>query len=191
MLHNACRSTPRPCRVSSLCWTGSYAKRKGRKKAYTGNERMFGNVWMRPPARRIPSNSNSRIAIAEVASLRRDEETLVETLSELRVRVATERQRKENLQRQRQPMAIRLAELEDLIGDRQRDIANYAARVEQFASENLPLCARIEQLQIEQSEAEADVGRLLQDRAQQVEALEAVDLNLGHLRKPFSDCQGM
>jgi chromosome segregation protein len=130
-------------------------------------------------------------AIAEVDSLRRDEETLVDVLNELRVRVATERQRKENLQRQRQPMAIRLAELEDLIVDRQRDIANYAARVEQFASENLTLCTRIEQLQIEQSEAEADVGRLLQDRAQQVEALEAVDLNLRHLRKQLSDCQEM
>src|SRR6202045_2623460 len=189
MLHNACRSTPRPCRVSSLCWTGSYAKRKGRKKAYTGNERMFGNVWMRPPARRIPSNSNSRIAIAEVASLRRDEETLVETLSELRVRVATERQRKENLQRQRQPMTVRLAELKDLIVQRQRDIANYAARIEQFAHENANLRDRIEQLQGEQSEAEAGVSHLLEDRAEQVRALEAVDLNLRQLRKQLADCQ--
>ena len=130
-------------------------------------------------------------AIAEVDSLRRDEETLVDVLNELRVRVATERQRKENLQRQRQPMAIRLAELKDLIVNRQRDIANYAARIEQFANENATLRARIEQLQREQSEAEAEVGRLLQDRAQQVEALEAVDLNLRQLRKQLSDCQEM
>jgi len=128
-------------------------------------------------------------AMADVDSLRRDEETLVDVLNELRVRVATERQRKENLQRQRQPMAVRLAELKDLIANRQRDIANYATRIEQYATENVTLRARIEQLQIEQSEAEAEVGRLLQDRAQQVASLEAVDLNLRHLRKQLSDCQ--
>jgi chromosome segregation protein len=144
------------------------------------------------------SNSNRELdklqaelatAIAEVASLRRDEETLVETLSELRVRVATERQRKENLQRQRQPMTVRLAELKDLIVQRQRDIANYTARIEQFAHENANLRDRIEQLQGEQSEAEAGVSHLLEDRAEQVRALEAVDLNLRQLRKQLADCQ--
>ena len=130
-------------------------------------------------------------ARAEVVSLRRDEETLLDVLNELRVRVATERQRKENLQRQRQPMAVRLAELKDLIVNRQRDISNYIARIEQFKKENATLHARIEQLQTEQSDAETDVGRLQQDRAQQVDALEAVDLNLRHLRKQLGDCQEM
>ena len=130
-------------------------------------------------------------AIAEVDSLRRDEETLVDVLNELKVRVATERQRKENLQRQRQPMAVRLVELKDLIINRQRDIANYAARIEQFANENATLRATIEQLQSEKSEAESDVSRLLQDRAKQVAALEAVDLNLRQLRRQLSDCHEM
>ena len=128
-------------------------------------------------------------AIAEVDALRRDEETLVDVLNELRVRVATERQRKESLQQQRQPMAIRLAELKDLIVNRRRDIANYTARIEQFANENATLRARIEELQRGQSEVDAEVVRLLQNRGQQVEALEAVDLNLRQLRKQLSDCQ--
>lgn len=144
------------------------------------------------------SNSNSELvrlqaelatATAEVASLRHEEETLVETLSELRVRVATERQRKENLQRQRQPITLRVAELKDLIVQRRRDIANYTARIEQFARENATLRDRIERLQGEQSEAEAEVGSLLEDRAAQVRALEAVDLNLRQLRKQLADCQ--
>jgi chromosome segregation protein len=126
-----------------------------------------------------------------VDSLRRDEETLSDVLNELKVRVATERQRKENLQRQRQPMALRLAELQDLILSRQRDISSYTARLEQFAQENATLRIRVEQLQIEQSEAEAGVDRIFQDRAAQVGALEAVDLNLRHLRKQLSDCQEM
>jgi chromosome segregation protein len=130
-------------------------------------------------------------AITEINSLRRDEETLADVVNELRVRVATERQRKENLQRQRLPMAVRMAELKDLIVNRQRDIANYAARIEQYAKETATLRASIEQLQIERSEAETEVGRLQKDRAQHVEALEAVDLNLRHLRKQLSDCQEM
>jgi chromosome segregation protein len=130
-------------------------------------------------------------AIAEVETLRRDEETLVDILNELKVRVATERQRKENLQRQRQPLAIRLAELKDLIVNRQRDISNYQGRIEQFATENASLRGRIEQLQGEKSEAEAEVNRLLQDRTQQIAALEAVDLNLRQLRKQLTDCQEM
>jgi chromosome segregation protein len=130
-------------------------------------------------------------AIVEVETLRRDEETLVDILNELKVRVATERQRKENLQRQRQPLAIRLAELKDLIVNRQRDIANYQGRIEQFATENATLRGRIEQLQGEKSEAEAEVNRLLQDRTQQIAALEAVDLNLRQLRKQLTDCQEM
>ena len=107
-------------------------------------------------------------SITAVDSLRRDEETLSDVLNELKVRVATERQKKENLQQQRQPMAIRLAELQDLIVSRRRDIASYTARIEQFAQENATLRVRMEQLQIEQAEAEAGVGRILQDRAEQV-----------------------
>jgi chromosome segregation protein len=137
------------------------------------------------------SQTELAAAIAGVESLRRDEETLLDLLNELKVRVATERQRKENLQRQRQPMAVRLAELKDLIVNRQRDIANYTARIELFANENAALRAKIEQLQIEQSEVEIAASRLLQDRAQQVEALEAVDLNLRQLRKQLGDSQEM
>jgi chromosome segregation protein len=84
-----------------------------------------------------------------------------------------------------------LAELEDLIASHRRDIGNYTARIEQLAAENVALLARIEQLQTERLEAEANVARLLQGRAQCVAALEAVELNLRHLRKQLSECQEM
>ena len=127
----------------------------------------------------------------EVDSLRAEEETLVEVLNELKVRVATGRQLKDNLERQRQPMTVRLTELEDLIASRRRDIGNYAARVEQFSAENVALRARIEELQTEWDEAEAEVARLLQERAQSMAALEAVELSLRYLRKQLSECQEM
>ncbi|HKM58821.1 MAG TPA: chromosome segregation protein SMC [Chthoniobacterales bacterium] len=133
--------------------------------------------------------ANLTMMLTEVESLRSDEESWTTVLNELRVRVATERQRKENLQGQRQPMAFRLGELQDLIASRQRDISHYAARIDQLSDENSGLRTRIEQLQADQLLAEAEVERLQQDRAGRVEALEAVDLNLRHLRKQLSDCQ--
>ena len=161
-------------------------------------QRLDAAIGMVDSLQQELSNSNRQLealqvdlatAITRVDSLRRDEETLVDVLNELRVRVATERQRKENLQRQRQPMAVRLAELTDLIANRQRDIGNYTARIEQFANENSTLRARIEQFQTEQSTAEAEVGRILQERAERADALEAVELNLRHIRKQLTDCQ--
>ncbi len=128
-------------------------------------------------------------ALLAVDSLRGDEETLVEALNELKVRVATGRQLKDNLERQRQPMTVRLAELEDLIASRRRDIGTYTARMEQLAAESVVLRSRIEQLQTERLAAEAEVARLLQERAQSIAALEAVELNLRHLRKQLSECQ--
>ncbi|MBV8224846.1 MAG: chromosome segregation protein SMC, partial [Verrucomicrobia bacterium] len=127
-------------------------------------------------------------ALTELDSHRGEEETLAADLNELRVRVATERQRKENLQRQRESIAVRIAELQDQIANRRRDIANYAARIEQLAHENTELRGRIDQLQGDQRVAEAEVGSLLQLRAQRIEAIDAVELNLRQLRKQLADC---
>jgi chromosome segregation protein len=127
-------------------------------------------------------------ALAQVDSLRRDEDDLADVLNELRVRVATERERRDNLQRQQQPMAIRLAELEDLIVRRQQEIENYTKRIEQLSADNDALNDRIEHLEVEQSATEAGVAELLRERAESMGALEAVELNLRLLRKQLSDC---
>ena len=70
---------------------------------------------------------------AETARLR--DEEVAEQLSELRLAVATERQRHEGLRSQRQPMAARQAELADLIASRRADISSYQARREQQSAE--------------------------------------------------------
>jgi chromosome segregation protein len=128
-------------------------------------------------------------SLSELDLLRADEESLVETLNESKVRVATERQRRENLQRQRQPMASRLAELQDLILNRERDIANYEARSRQFLSENDELRLQIEQLKSDQLQAETEAARLVEERGGRIASIEAVELSLRHLRKQLSECQ--
>jgi chromosome segregation protein len=125
---------------------------------------------------------------ARVDILRQEEEALSDVLNELRVRVATERQRRDDLQRQQQPMAARLTELEEIIITRQREIESYTTRIEQLRAENDSLRARIEQLKQQISEAETEVAELLQNRAEQLIALEAVEQNLRLLRRQLSDC---
>jgi chromosome segregation protein len=126
-------------------------------------------------------------ALAQAESLRQDEDASADVLSGLRVRVATERQRRDDLQRQQQPMTVRLAELQDLIAGRLREIENYTARIEQLKADNDALNLRIQDLRSEQSAADAEVADLLGDRAERMRALEAVELNLRLLRRQLSD----
>jgi chromosome segregation protein len=128
-------------------------------------------------------------ALSDVDSLRVDEESLTDILNESKVRVATERQQRENLQRQRQPMASRLVELQDLIANRERDIANYEARAKQFLAENDSLQLKIEELQADQAKAEGEVVALLEERSGLISSVDAVELNLRQLRKQLGECQ--
>jgi chromosome segregation protein len=128
-------------------------------------------------------------ALAEIDSIRSNEESLLESLNELKVRVATERQRQENLQRQRQPMTGRMAELRELIATRESDIANYAGKIEHLRDESESLRSTIAELGTEQVSAETEVSQLQQERSEHVASLEAVEANLRQVRKQHFDCQ--
>jgi chromosome segregation protein len=121
-------------------------------------------------------------------ALRKDEDALSELLNEIRVQVATGRQRRDDLQRQQQPINLRLTELQDLIVLRQQEIENYGNRIEQLRTDNDALSKRVEHLQSELAEADAKVEQLLLDRAERMRALDAVEQNLRTLRKHLSDC---
>jgi chromosome segregation protein len=129
------------------------------------------------------------VALAQVEALRGTEESLVDSLNELKVRVATERQRREDLNRQRQPLANRIVELQELISSRQGDVRNYLARIEQLEQENDALQQKNVSLQQEQEAAELDVERLTGEKSTRVASVEAVELNLRQLRKQLIDHQ--
>jgi chromosome segregation protein len=128
-------------------------------------------------------------SLSQVELLRADEDSLTEILHEAKVRVATERQRRESLERQRQPMASRLVELQDLIRSRERDIANYQARSQQYLAENETLSSKIQELQAEQGSADVEVGGLVEERSGRIESVDAVEHNLRQLRKQLAECQ--
>ena len=128
-------------------------------------------------------------ALAQVEALRGTEESLVDSLNELKVRVATERQRREDLNRQRQPLANRIVELQELISSRQGDVRNYLARIEQLEQENDALQQKNASLQQEQETAQFEVERLTGEKSTRVASVEAVELNLRQLRKQLIDHQ--
>ena len=78
-------------------------------------------------ARRTQAELDAQVA-------RERENAAVETFNEIRIRVATERQQQEDLNRQRGPMAARLAELAEILETRRADIAGYEARIETLDS---------------------------------------------------------
>ena len=128
-------------------------------------------------------------ALAQVEALRGDEESLVESLNELKVRVATERQRREDLKRQRQPLANRIVELQELIGSRQGDIRNYLARIDQLEQENVGLSQKNEELRQEREALDLQVERLVEEKTTRISSIEAVESNLRQLRKQLTEHQ--
>ncbi|MEI8387340.1 MAG: chromosome segregation protein SMC [Verrucomicrobiota bacterium] len=70
---------------------------------------------------------------------RERESAASDALNEIRVRVATERQQQENLNRQRGPMTARITELSELLDARRVDIENYERRIESLDAENSSL----------------------------------------------------
>ena len=111
-------------------------------------------------------NEQSLQAAAEQAreAARLREEEAAEKLSELRLAVATERQRHESLVHHREPMAAREAELADLIAARRGDIATYQERLAQQGRESEQAESRIGEHASELELAEENAARLSEQR---------------------------
>ena len=86
--------------------------------------------------------------------VRNQEEKTLEMLNDLRLAVATARQRQESLETQRQPMAAREAELVELISAGRTDIANYEGKLAAQAQENRDSQTAIKEQTTRAAEAE-------------------------------------
>lgn len=174
-------------KVKSLTWEKSNTEQ--RLKTAADRVRMVEGELDANLAQAGELQERLAAVLGEADSLRSHEDSLTEVLNELRIRVATERQRKENLQRQRQPIAVRLNELTDLLASRRRDIANYEERVQRLQQENERLRTQLVELESAQQQAAAEVAKLQAERGQRVEMVEAVESSLRRLRKEVSECQ--
>jgi chromosome segregation protein len=122
---------------------------------------------------------------------RSQEEEAAEELNELRLAVATERQRHESLVNHRQPMAAREAELADLVTARRGDIATYQNRLTLQAKESQGAEARILS-QTSQLEAAGEaVAALAEERSTRLAAVNEQESQVRALRDSLNDLRDL
>jgi chromosome segregation protein len=122
---------------------------------------------------------------------RSQEEEAAEKLNELRLAVATERQRHESLVNHRQPMAAREAELADLVAARRRDIATYQNRLTMQAKESEEAEARILSETTQLAAANEAVTELAEDRAARLAAVNEQESRVRTLRDSLNDLRDL
>ena len=135
------------------------------------------------------AEQQSRRAHAADASeqARLQEEETSAALQELRLAVATERQRQESLVSQRQPMAAREAELAELIDTRRADIANYERRLETQTMESEKAEAALESQAAELAAAEENVAGIAQERSTRLAAVNSLEGELRGVRNSLNE----
>jgi chromosome segregation protein len=121
----------------------------------------------------------------ETARLR--EEEIGEKLNELRLAVATERQRHESLVHHREPMAARAAELADLVASRRGDIATYQERLARQGRESEEAEARINEYASQLEAAERKAAALAEQRSARLSTVSEQEGRLRALRDSLND----
>jgi len=115
------------------------------------------------------------------------EEDAAEKLNELRLALATERQRHESLVQHRAPMAARKAELVDLIAARRADIATYQDRLTRQARESEEAEARITGHESELETAEDNAAALADQRTARLVVVTEQEAAVRKLRDSLND----
>ncbi len=115
------------------------------------------------------------------------EKEAMEQLTELRLSVATERQRYEHLVAQRQPMNARDAELAEAIAARQTEIANFEKRLATQAEESRIAESAIETQTGQRAELERALSALTEQRRERSTTMNEAESNLRTIRNSLND----
>jgi chromosome segregation protein len=118
-----------------------------------------------------------------------EEEDATARLAELRIAAATQEQKHQNLLAQRAPMLARQTELTELISTRHTDIENYEARLVTQAAENESARNAIEQQSRECRRREAEIWKLVTERASRLENINSDEAELRASRDRLSELQ--
>jgi len=129
------------------------------------------------------------VAQSHIVSLRDVENEATTALSEVKLRVATERQRQQALTQRRGPIESRLRELAETIAVRERDQRNYEEKKEALTKESQELVGSIGHWKEELVGVEQEIARLSSERGGLQEEAETMEVNLRGLRKNLLDLQ--
>jgi len=125
---------------------------------------------------------------AQEQTVRREEE-LTERTNELRLGVATARQRHENLIAQREPMSTRDAELVELITVRKADIAMYERKLAAQGEESRESEELIQTQTAQRAEAQANSAKISGQRATRLAAVSDRESELRRVRDSLGELQ--
>jgi chromosome segregation protein len=117
------------------------------------------------------------------------EEELTEKINELRLDVATDRQRHENLIAQREPLSARDAELAELITVRKADIAAYERKLATQAEESRESETLIKTQTAQRDEAQANSAKIAERRATRLAAISDQESELRRVRDSLGELQ--
>jgi chromosome segregation protein len=137
----------------------------------------------------LAARSRQGEAQARIDSARDRERFATDELNELRVRVATERQQQETLARQRGPLTARVAELTELLAQREQDISEYEARISNLQSESLGMQSSIENWKLLLETGEQQVAGILAQRGALQENVDTSEAALRSARRQLSELQ--
>ncbi len=129
------------------------------------------------------------VAQSKIVSLREVENEATSALSEVKLRVATERQRQQALTLQRGPIESRLRELAETIAVRERDQRDYEEKIKTLTQESQDLTVSLGHWKEELVGVEQEVVRLSHERGGLQEQAETMELNLRGLRKNLLELQ--
>jgi chromosome segregation protein len=119
------------------------------------------------------------------------EEELTEEINQLRLGIATDRQRHEHLIAQREPMSARDAELVELITVRNADIAMYEQKLATHAEESRESETLIESQTAQREEVEANSAKIATQRATRLAAISDREKELRRLRDSLGELQDL
>ena len=137
------------------------------------------------------ANQKTELAAFEAAQKKtvlREEEVTART-NELRLSVATDRQRHENLIAQREPMSARDAELAELITVRKADIAMYERKLATQAEESRESETLIKTQTAQRDEAQANSAKIAGQRATRLAAISDRESELRRVRDSLGELQ--
>jgi chromosome segregation protein len=136
-------------------------------------------------------NQNSELAAFEAAQKQTvlREEELTEKINELRLAVATDRQRLENLIAQREPLSARDTELAELMAVRKADIAMYERRLAAQADESRDAEKLIQTQTAQRTAAQANSTKIAAQRTTRLATVSERESELRRVRDSLGQLQ--
>jgi len=137
------------------------------------------------------SKQKSELASFEAAQkqVASREEEVTEKLNQLRLVIATEHQRRENLIAQRESMNARETELAELIARRRSDISMYENKLATQAEESRESQEAIEKQTARRTEVEANAAKIAEQRAARFAAISHRETELRRWRDSLGELQ--